>query len=326
MTPDLRREALNKVMELLDARYVFPEVAAEIRRALEQKQAEGAYDGLEGTEEFCKAVTEDMQAVSRDKHMRLYRKDPGRMAAVPGAGDPADYQLRRQHQNHSFAKVERLEGNVGYLDLRGFEHPSGAAGQTAVAAMQFLSGSEALIFDLRKCPGGSPGMVSLLTSYLVDEWPVHLNTFYDRTGEASYQNWTMAWVPGRRLPKVPVFVLTSGSTFSAGEEFTYNLKNMKRATIVGEKTGGGANPGVGHAVVADLQLFVPEGRAHNPIAKDNWEGKGIEPDIAVPAEQALEAAYAEALKKVAENARSHEGGAWEALAKEAEGALAKLGR
>jgi C-terminal processing protease CtpA/Prc len=326
MTPDLRREALNKVMELLDARYVFPEVAAEIRRVLEQKQAEGAYDGLGSAEEFCKAVTEDMQAVSRDKHMRLFPKDPARFAAGPGVGDPADYQLRRQHQNHSFAKVERLDGNVGYLDLRGFEHPATAAGQTAVAAMQFLAGSEALIFDLRKCPGGSPGMVSLLTSYLVDEWPVHLNTFYDRTGEATYQNWTMAWVPGRRLPTVPVYVLTSGSTFSAAEEFTYNLKNMKRATIVGEKTGGGANPGVGHHVVADLQLFVPEGRAHNPIAKDNWEGKGIEPDIDVPAEEALEAAYADALKKVADKARSLEGGAWEALAKEAEGALAKLGR
>lgn len=324
MTPELRKEALNKVMWLLDERYVFPEVAAEIRRALEQKQAEGAYDGLESAEDFCKAVTADIQAVSNDKHMRLYRKDPARFSAGPGASDPADYQLRRQHQNHSFSKVERLEGNVGYLDLRGFEHPATAAGQTAVAAMQFLANSEALIFDLRKCPGGSPGMVSLLISYLVDEWQVHLNTFYDRTGEAFFQNWTMAWVPGRRLPKVPVYVLTSDFTFSAAEEFTYNLKNMKRATIVGEKTGGGANPGGGLDVVEDLQLFVPTGRAYNPIAKDNWEGKGIEPDIAVPADQALEAAYADALKKVAENARSREGGAWEALAKEAEGALANL--
>ncbi|MDF2629291.1 MAG: peptidase [Symbiobacteriaceae bacterium] len=326
MTPELRREALTKVMDLLDAHYVFPEVAAAIRRKLEGRMAEGAYDGAETTEAFCQAVTDDLQAVSHDKHVRLRRRDPSRSLGGPGAGDRADFQLRRQHQNHAFAKVERLEGNVGYLDLRGFEHPGTAAGQTAVAAMQFLANSSAVIFDLRKCPGGSPGMVSLLISYLVGEWPEHLNTFYNRDGEAAFQNWTMSWVPGRRLTDVPVYVLTSDYTFSAAEEFTYNLKNMKRATIVGEKTGGGANPGGNRPVVEDLELFVPEGRAYNPITKDNWEGKGIEPDIAVPAEQALNAAYAEALKKVAENARTQQGGAWEALAQEAEGALAKLGR
>lgn len=323
MTPELRKEILSKVMELLDTRYVFPEVAAEIRKRLEAQAAAGAYDAAATAEELGKAVTEDLLAISRDKHLRLRVPDPARqpMARTPEAR--ADFIQRRRHQNWGFHKVERLAGNVGYLDLRGFL-PAELAGETAVAAMQFLSNSEALIIDLRQCPGGAPGMVALLTTYLF-EGQVHLNTFYDREGQVFYQNHTLPHVPGRRMPDTPVYVLTSSFTFSAAEEFTYNLKSRKRATIVGEKSGGGANPGDSLPVPGGLELFVPMGRAHNPVTGDNWEGKGIEPDIAVPADQALAAAHADALKKVIEKARTQAGGAWEALAREAEAALATLG-
>ncbi|HWI64853.1 MAG TPA: S41 family peptidase [Symbiobacteriaceae bacterium] len=296
MTPELRTEVLNKVVELLDSRYVFAEVAAEVRRHLEARAAAGAYDGLAAAE-FAQLVTDDMQSISRDKHMRLRPQDPSRFAAAPTPENMADFLRRRKQENYGFVKLERLEANVGYMDLRGFQPPE-FAGETAVAAMQFLSNADALIFDLRQCPGGSPGMVALLTTYLFEQ-QILLNTFYNRAGEVQFQNYTLPHVPGRRMPDVPVYVLTSSFTFSAAEEFTYNLKSRNRATIVGEKTGGGANPGSIVAVGAGLELFVSAGRAVNPITKDNWEGKGIEPDIAVPADQALEAALAHARETLA---------------------------
>jgi C-terminal processing protease CtpA/Prc len=129
---------------------------------------------------------------------------------------------------------------------------------------------------------------------------VHLNSFYERPGDKHTQTWTLPYVPGLRTPDKPVYVLTSNRTFSAAEEFTYNLKNLKRATIVGETTGGGANPGGYISVTPHFRVFVPTGRAINPITSTNWEGTGIEPDIQVPQTDALNEAYRLALDKVIE--------------------------
>ena len=211
-----------------------------------------------------------------------------------------------RRDNHCFHKVEHLAGNIGYLKLDCFA-PAEVGGATAVAAMSFLSGSDALIFDLRDNGGGSPSMIQLLTSYLVAEEPVHLNSFYVRKGDKTEQFWTHAWVPGTRLPAVPVFVLTSGRTFSAAEEFTYNLKNMKRATIVGENTGGGAHPVNFHQVEGyPVGMSLPFGRAVNPITGTNWEGTGIAPDVAVPVAEALTAAHTRALAAITEKATDPE--------------------
>lgn len=181
-----------------------------------------------------------------------------------------------------------------HLKLRCFAD-AGAAGATAIAAMNFLGGSDALIFDLRANGGGTPSMISSCSSYLFE--PTHLNSFYIRKEDETKQFWTQAYVPGPRLAKVPVFVLTSSRTFSGAEEFSYNLKNTKRGTIVGETTGGGAHPVRGYKVEGyDVTVAVPFGRAINPISGTNWEGKGVEPDIAVPADQALDVAYAKAAR------------------------------
>jgi len=118
--------------------------------------------------------------------------------------------------------------------------------------------------------------------------PVHLNSLYDRAEDRLHQWWTLPHVPGRRLgPDAPVFVLTSSRTYSAAEEFTYNLKNLGRATIVGETTGGGAHPVDSVRISDHLELRVPHARAINPISGTNWEGTGVAPDVAVRADQAL---------------------------------------
>jgi C-terminal processing protease CtpA/Prc len=133
-------------------------------------------------------------------------------------------------------------------------------------------------------------MVQYVSSYLFDE-PTHLNDLYNRKEDSTTQFWTLPYVPGKKLgSKPPVFVLTAARTFSGAEEFTYNLKNLKRATIVGETTGGGAHPVAGHRIDDHFSIGVPFARAINPISKANWEGAGVEPDVKVPAADALETA------------------------------------
>jgi len=198
--------------------------------------------------------------------------------------------------NFGFEKLERLEGNIGYLDLRGFL-PAALAGETVTAAMNFLANTQAVIIDLRQNGGGEPAEVALISSYLFGSDPVHLNDLYWRPTNETHQWWTSAYVPGKRLTGKDVYILTSNRTFSAAEEFTYNLKSLKRATIIGETTGGGAHPGGPRRINDHFFVNVPSGRAINPITKTNWEGKGVEPDIKVPADKALKTAHLMALEK-----------------------------
>jgi retinol-binding protein 3 len=203
--------------------------------------------------------------------------------------------------NYGFRKLERLEGNVGYLELEGF-FPTELGAETAVAAMNFLANTDALIIDLRHNHGGGPAMVALICSYLFDPEPVHLNDLYFRPEDSTHQWWTLAYVPGKRYTGKDVYVLTSKETVSAAEEFTYNLKTRKRATIVGETTAGGANPGGPRRINDNFAIWVPSGRAINPVTKTNWEGTGVAPDVAVSSARALQTAHLAALKTIAEKA------------------------
>ena len=198
-----------------------------------------------------------------------------------------------------------LSRGVGYLKLNGF---SGApkAGETAAAAMNFLAGSKALIIDLRENGGGSPDMIQILSTYLFDGDLVHLNSFYYRPSDETTQRWTLPYVPGDRLANSDVYILTSGNTFSAAEEFTYNLKNLKRAKIIGETTGGGAHPGGMMPASEYFAVFVPSGRAINPITNTNWEGVGVAPDIDIPASEALDKAHYLAVSKLSQDYKGTE--------------------
>jgi C-terminal processing protease CtpA/Prc len=210
-----------------------------------------------------------------------------------------------KRSNFGFREVKILEGNIGYLDLRGFSDVA-YAGETAVAAMNFLSNSDALIIDLRHNGGGSPRMIQLISSYLFGSEPVHLNNFYWRPTDTHSQTWTLPHVPGTRRPDRPVYVLTSKGTFSAAEEFSYNLKNLNRATLVGETTGGGAHPGGSVAATDRFMVWVPTGRAINPITNTNWEGTGVSPHMDVPAGEALDTAYSHALESLRDEAADEE--------------------
>ena len=297
-SPDLpvdaatKHEVLEACAAALTRGYVFEDIATRMAEDLRRRDASDAYRDITSSSAFARQVTEDLQETSHDKHLRLfYSHEPasGR-AASPSPEELARRERQEREANYGFERVERFDGNVGYLDLRMFTATSPRAEEVAAAAMTFLAETDALIIDLRRNGGGSPHMIAFLSSYLFEE-RTHLNDLYWRAPERTDQFWTRADVPGRKFGVAkPVFVLTSHYTFSGAEEFAYNLKSLKRATIVGEVTGGGAHPGGRERVGEHFALWLPRGRAINPITKTNWEGTGVAPDVPVAADAALETA------------------------------------
>ncbi len=299
-----KKLVIDALFSALRESYVFPDIAGKMESSIRSRQDRAEYETVASSRDFAARLTEHLQEISRDKHLRvIYSVQPLPQHSPEGPPPPEEIERQRrqmQFNNYGFEKLERMRGNVGYLDLRGFLPPE-FAGETAVAAMNFLASSDAIIFDLRQNGGGSPAMVALLSSFLFDSQPVHLNSLYWRPRDFTHQWWTLPWIPGRRSPKTPMYVVTSRRTFSAAEEFTYNLKNLKRATIVGETTGGGAHPGGFRRLGDHFGVFVPSGRAVNPISKTNWEGAGVEPDRKVEAGQALAVAHLDAVETLAKS-------------------------
>lgn len=298
-----KKQVIDSISTILKSSYVFPEVALKMTDFLKTQLQDNKYDGIKEAHEFAQKLTEDIQSVSKDLHLRV-RFNPEQIArrrnAEFSAEDSialAERRLRNNRRsNYGFREAKILDGNIGYLNLTGFFGVNEEAGAAAAATMNFLSNTDALIIDLRRNGGGSPAMIQLITSYLYGPEPVHLNNFYNRADDEQTQTWTLPYVPGKRRPDVPVYVLTSSSTFSAAEEFSYNLRNLERATLIGEVTGGGAHPGGIQVATERFAIFVPDGRAINPITQTNWEGTGVEPHIKVPAEDALETAKLKALE------------------------------
>jgi len=319
-----RAEAIDSVTTTLNANYVYPDVAKKMEKLVRQNLKQGKYDTLNDPLVFTRVLTEDLRSVSHDGHLGI-QYFPNLAAEYTPADTLTDsirqVQLEKaRFDNYGFYRVERLPGNIGYLDLRYFAEAA-EAGAIAVAAMNFLSNCDALIFDMRQNGGGWPSMIQLITTYLFDE-PKHLNSLYFRPQDTIYQFWTLPYVSGRRMPNIDVYILTSSLTFSGAEEFTFNLKNLKRATIIGETTGGGAHWTQERAFLKlNVLVNVPYGRAINPVTNTNWEGTGVKPDIEVPAAQALTVARIEALKKLRDKAvDEHRKGRyeWELQAQETE--------
>jgi hypothetical protein len=297
-----RTEVIEGALKKLNDAYVFPDVAQKMESAVRERLKKGEYDRITSAKELARALTDHLREVSRDRHLSVdYFAEPipPPRSQEPGPEEREGFRRFLRMRNAGFSKVERLDGNVGYLAFEAFAPPE-LAGETAAAAMSFLANTDALIIDLRQNGGGDPAMVAFLCSYFFEGEPVHLNDLYWREGDRTHQWWTLPYVPGKRYVGKEVYVLTSKRTFSGAEEFTYNLKNLKRATIVGETTGGGAHPGGPQRINDHFAVWVPSGRAISPITKTNWEGTGVKPDVEVPADQALKSAYLAALKKLQE--------------------------
>jgi hypothetical protein len=294
-----RARVIDRAIAMLDEFYVFPDVAKKMGMAVRGRHKRGEYNLVTDGNAFAKLLASHFQEVSHDKHI-FVSFSPTQLPEDSSSPSPeamARYREAMRNANCAFEKVEILSGNIGYLKFTGFADPE-VCGPTAIAAMNFLANVNALIFDLRQNGGGDPKMVALLCSYLFAT-ETHLNDLWTRKGNETQQFWTLPYVAGKRLPTIPVYVLTSHRTFSGAEEFTNNLKVLKRATIVGEVTGGGAHPVAGHRIDDRFTIGVPFARAINPVTKTNWEGVGVEPDVKVSADDALATAQKLALTEIA---------------------------
>lgn len=309
----MRLQVIEKVLKQLNDFYVFPEVAKEMEKSVRERMRKKEYDQITDGAELAKKLTSDLQAVSRDKHLWVgYSPKPPPSPGEQRALTAEERERRRnaalqsaRNLNYGFFKLERLPGNVGYMDLRQF-FDAEIAGEKAAAAMNFLADTDALIIDLRENGGGNNSMVIFLVSYFLEGDPILINTAYFRPGNETVESWTLKNVPGKRYTGKEVYLMTSKETFSAAEEFAYDLQNLKRAVTVGETTGGGANPNMILRVTDHFEMSVPIGRVTNPITKTNWEGTGVKPDIKAPARAALITAHIAALTKLIETTTDKE--------------------
>jgi len=308
VTTEERAAVIDGSIAKLNEAYVFPEMAKKMESALRARVGRGEYRSITSANELVRKLTEDLRVVSKDVHLEVecFREGaPEQSGEEPSADDLKADRESLSKYNFGFEKVERLQGNIGYLDIRAFFPPQIAA-DTASAAMSFLANTDILIIDLRQNGGGDPAMVSYVLSYLFDQ-ATHVNDLYSRLGDKTHQWWTLASVPGLRFGgHKPIFVLTSHDTFSRGEEFANDLKTQKRAQLIGEVTGGGSHPTRPFKVSEHCAVNVPFGRAINPITRTDWEGVGVAPDIAKPAGEALTVAYKLALEKLVETEKDPE--------------------
>lgn len=320
-------EIIHSLTQKLMACYIFPDIAEQIAISLNKHLADGDYAGISEGEFFALALTMHMQEVNHDEHLWV-RWHPETLPEDEGPlrlnqAWQEERHLEARLDNFGLHKLEMLPGNVGYIDIH-YLHRPGWGGDTAIAAMSFLAQSQALIIDLRQCTGGFPGMIALICSYLFGEEPVHLVSIYWRDEDITQQYWTLPYVPGRHFVDKPIYVLTSKVTFSGGEMFANVLQTHQRATVIGEKTDGGAHAGASYRLHPHFEVFIPIGRSINPLTEANWEGSGVTPDISVPQEQAFNEASYLALKSVLAGLGETPSGPFKALAEEAQKALKGL--
>lgn len=276
------RKVIGGISTRLRESYVFPDKGIAAADVLEKALQANAYAGVTDPDQLARQLTEQLRAATKDSHMRVIFGSPFRNQPPPAAPQDAGFN------------VKRLDGNIGYIHLARFVPPE-VFNPAADDAMRSLSDTTALIVDMRDNGGGHPASVAYLVSFFLDPGKrVHINDLIWRNrGTSTFRTeefWSSS-TPVHYLGK-PVYVLVGPKTYSAGEEFAYDLQVLKRVTVVGEKTRGGANPGGLNELGHDLFVVVPTGRAENPTTRSNWEGVGVRPDVEATLEAAQQTAMA----------------------------------
>jgi hypothetical protein len=317
LTAAVRRAVVDTLGARLQRHYVDADTAVMIAKRLHDRLAAGAYDTITSPGRFAEALTVDMRSVNGDRHLNVTFNPDARGArpgpqglqmpavlptpVVPSSPPPSSPGVDAQRRtNYGLARVDILPGNVGYIDIRGFSGAQMVVGAIK-SALEYLQGTDAIIFDLRKNGGGSPFSVNTIISHFTTGDTIPSLTVKNRSGNQTFTRYTFATVPGPRRPTVPLYVLTSGATASAGEDFTFVLKNMKRATIVGGTTAGAGHNNAVLDLGEGFNASVSFTRVTDPKTGAEWERVGVTPDVPVDPARALDVAHALALETIAAN-------------------------
>lgn len=310
ITKKEKTEIVKLISKNLLETYIDLDVAKEMTSALKSNIKSNKYKSIINPDAFSKIVTQDLQKVSKDLHLKL-NFEPKKIAQKKRVM-PEEMKIKREKMmamkmaeiNYGFTEVKVLNGNIGYLNLRMFADIK-YANDAATAAMSFLSNTNAIIIDLRSNGGGVPSMMQLLSSYFTDAKPVLLSNFYERRTNSKTQLFTFETIDGKRITNKPLYILTSKNTFSAAEAFTYTLKHLDKATVVGEVTKGGANRTKRINLNDEFTISIPYIKSIHPITNSNWEGKGVQPNIKTTEKDAFVNAYVDAINKTVKRKKNN---------------------
>ncbi|MBO9585059.1 MAG: S41 family peptidase [Flavobacterium sp.] len=303
-----KKQIIDSLSKKLEEFYIKPKAIGEISKKLNENLKKGIYKNILLPNEFASKLSADLIEASKDLHFRVMY-EPTWVESQQKIKEKetqeklkAEELIEAKKKNFGFLQVKILEGNIGYLEFNYFEDPA-IASETVASVMQFLNNTDALIIDLRKNNGGAMEMGQFISSYFFSNKELPLYKYYyfeEKRKKIEREMWLLPSVPGKRLDTVPIYILTSGGTFSAAEWMSYSLQNLKRVTIVGEKTAGGAHP-ITRTVLADgFSVNIPFGEVKDPITNMDFEGKGVMPDVLCKSEEAISTAHLLALKNLSQ--------------------------
>ena len=301
-----KKQVIDSLTKKLEEFYIRPNAVGDIKKKLNENYKKGLYKNMVTSNEFAGKLTSDLIEASKDLHFGV-RYDPEWTESQLKKEDKevqkkikAEELAEAKKKNFGFQQVRILEGNIGYLKFDYFEDPA-IGSETATSAMQFLSTTDALIIDLRQNNGGAMEMGQFLTSYFYSGKELPLYKYYyteKNRKKVEREMWLLPSVPGKRLEDVDIYILTSGLTFSAAEWMSYSLQNLKRVTIVGEKTAGGAHPIDRKVLPNGFSVTIPFGEVKDPITNLDFEGKGVLPNVLCKSEEAVNTSHLLALQKL----------------------------
>jgi retinol-binding protein 3 len=306
-----QKQIIDKAFLLLRENYIFPKVIASMEPVLRKNYSEGKYANESTTELFLKHLDTDLEGLSGDPHIDVFF-DPVRVQQIRKEEKDTSskrkytdaFLQRAQYENFRMRKVERLDGNIGYLNFLSFVDTA-LSKRTMQAAMDFLTNSNALIIDLRQNGGGDAAAVSFLLSYFLPDSTLIMEA-RNRDNEIKKTFTGNDAAINKIKDEVPVYVLTGRRTSSAAEAFAYTLQSYKRAMIIGDTTHGEANPGYLFAVNDEMYMMIPVFENINPVTKTNWQGRGVYPDVVINTEKSLTMAYAKACDSLTKTIASNE--------------------
>lgn len=292
------KQLITKTGQLLEEYYLSLEMGKKMRQTIQTKFKNGSYNHLSNPKDLAEQLTNDLRLVSQDLHMEVYYNPP--QSTTNKQKESKEISQKGFWTNYGFQEMKVLRGNIGYLKISHFTtwRYFKQAKKIISSALKVVENTDALIIDVRNNRGGFEDIVAYLISYFFDGKPIHLSDYYCRHDNNRSSTWTTDKIEGKKLPKIPLYVLVNKKTGSAAESFAYMLKHLKRATIVGETTAGAGNGASSHKASERFGLQVACQKTINAITKTSFEKVGVIPQVKIASKEAFSQAYLLALKRL----------------------------
>ena len=292
---------VDSIAKLVTQYYVSLAVGEKMSQLIRTKNKRKAYKNLSDPYALVRQLTTDLRSINGDLHMSVHFTPSG--DAFKNKSSSPKIDRKGQWSNYGFQEIKVLDGNIGYLKINHFTNWNHfkEAKKVITATFNSLKNTDALIIDVRNNRGGFEAIVAYLISYLFDGKPIHLSDYYYRYADKRHGIWTSRDIPGKKMPKVPVYVLVNSRSASAAESLAYMLKHLKRAVIIGETTSGAGNGAMTHKITSRFSVSIASETTINAVTKTSFEQVGVIPHIKTSGEEAFTKGYMLALEHLKTN-------------------------